>query len=77
MMLLNFAFEGSFISNDCKKALCSFSIEFLQQCHVCWSKEFVQDLLLRHLKNVKNNHNTLLVAPTFSFTSIIFKLTLS
>ena len=35
----------------------------------CWSKDFIQDLLHRHLKDLKNNHNILL-ALTFLFTSI-------
>ena len=85
MMLLNIAFEVmlaesnfqsfSFLFNDYKKTwLRLFRSSFFN--NVCWSNGFVQGLLHRHLKGMKDNHNTLLEL-TFFFTRINFKVTLS
>ena len=85
MILLNIAFEviladgnfQSFSFNDYKKARCRFSLEFLQQYLLVQGLcPGLASYIARHLKDVKNNHNNLL-ALTFLFTSISFKITLS
>ena len=85
MMLLNIAFqvimaEGNFKSffflMITKRLAAVLSLEFLLQQCLLVLKGFVQDLLHSHLKDVKNNHNTLL-ALNFLFISISFKVTLS
>ena len=82
MMLLNITFEFMLAEGNFK----SFSLMitkrlaavFRSSFHnsVCWSKDFVQDLLHRDLNEVKSNENTLL-RVTFLFTFIGFKVTLS
>ena len=68
MILLNNAFEVTLAEGN------FFHSSFYN--YVCWSTDFVQDLFDRQLKDVKNNHNTLL-ALTIPFISISFKLKLS
>ena len=82
MMLLNIAFEvllaegnfQSFFLMITKSLAAVFRSSFYK--NVCWSKGFVEDLLRRDLKDVKNNRNTLFEL-TFLFTSISFKVKLS
>ena len=63
--------SNPFLFHDYKKGRHSFLFEFLQQCLLI--QGLFQDLFHRHLKNVKNNHNTLLEL-TFLLTSISFKV---
>ena len=81
-MFLNIAFESylqkvisNHFFNDYKKTGWRFSLEFLQQCLLA-QRFRPGDVLHRHLKDVKNDHNTLLQLILF-FTSISFKVTLS
>ena len=76
-MLLNIAFEvmlAEVMIINTPAAVFLWSLYIYN--NVCWSKGYVQDLPHRHLKDVKNNHNTFL-AMTFLFFSISFQVALS